>query len=277
MTASTAGSLADHPKHRLYDGVYDPLTEAWFAALAVSPDVPRLLREATEHPLLVNLRRLDDLFRRLVDECIGQQHEKVLHDTLTTVARHRDAVTWMGYMVPAPDATLAEIKSSLSHKLKRNISLGAVEALICLESAYAYGRDELHLGGAALADTLRRSSQLYASLAVLHDEQERERLTELTGVEGFLEYPEVDYHDVVPDEAGERRVRIAPDKFTTTGSGDELRIKLVITPVRRDTLSSPVKRCPAHRLPSPKTPGHNLNDDLWDLLIRIYERSGRFA
>jgi hypothetical protein len=182
-------------------------------------------------------------------------------------------VWWMGYMTPGPEAGPEELRASLGGKLKRNISLGVVEALICLESAYHYCRQApLHLTGEALAATLRRSRQLYASLALLHDEQERERLTFLTGIEGYLTYPTVDYHHVIGGQ-----VRVPPDKFLVAGTAEEPRVRFVIPPLHSAVLDSPTKRCPAHRLRSAQHPEMALNDVLWDLLIEIYRQSGRFA
>jgi hypothetical protein len=156
--------------------------------------------------------------------------------------------------------------------MKRNISLGVIEALICLESAYHFGRDKLGLTGDALAETLRRSRQLYGSLALLHDEQEMARLTFLTGRAGYLMYPEVDFPDVIGGD-----IRIPFDKFAETGPVEARRLRFVTPPVHDAVLDSPTKRCPAHRFRSDRQPELTLNDVLWDLLIDIYRRSGRFA
>jgi len=260
-----------HPKDVLYNGVYDPLTIAWFAALAESTEPADLLAEAPRHDLVTNLLRFNDLFHRLVDISLNGMHQKEVDDIVAIVKKYRNNVQWMGHNEPGLDTDDDGIRASLSDKLKRNISLGVIEALICLESAYIYCDKELGLTGELLAETLRRSRQLYASLALLHDDQERERLTELTGVSGYLEYPKINYHNVINGD-----ITIAVDKFLATGSGNWLRLRFVSAPIPAIPLDSPTKRCPAHRFRSSEQPELMLNDVLWDLLIEIYRGSGRF-
>jgi hypothetical protein len=83
-------------------------------------------------------------------------------------------------------------------------------------------------------------------------------------------YPNVDYHDAI---AG--RVGIPADRFVVTGPQEARRLRFVAAPVHDVALSSPVRRCPAHRFRS-ADPEFTLNDVLWNLLIDIYRRAGRF-
>lgn len=274
-----APSLADpvrppdtsHPKHILYDRAYDPLSQAWFAALADAPEAAALLRDAPAHDLVTNLLRFNALFHALVDAAFDRMPDGG-SDVVATASRYRDHILWVNHMAPPDGADATGIRIALGHKLKRNVSLGVIEALICLESAYTFGSAVLGLHGEELARVLQRSRQLYGSLALLHDDQEKVRLTHLTGISGYLMYPDVDFPDVIG-----RRVTIAADKFVVAGSADQLKIKFVSVPVRAVVLDSPIKRCPAHRFASPDHDGLTLNDVLWDLLIEIYRRSGRFG
>jgi hypothetical protein len=268
---STVALVDDHPKSVLYNHAYDPLTEAWFNALNESPQVKALLDEAPRRDLVTTLQLFNGLFHALVNVSLESLYAKA-DDIVTIVSKRRNEVLWAGHMAPGADADNEQIRDSLRHKMMRNISLGVIEALICLESAYAFGRDELGLGGTALADVLQRSRQLYASLAVLHDEQERVRLTFLTGIDSHLMYPKVDYHDVIGGS-----VRIASDKFIVAGPPEARRLRFISPPAHSVQVDSPVKRCPAQRLRSAHHDGLTLNDVLWDLLIAIYRQSGRFA
>jgi len=269
MTSSSQ-PVAAHPKDVLYDGAYDPLTSAWFEALAKSPERQRLLDEIPSHDLIAVLERFNRLFHQLVDDCLAGMNGR--DELVEIVSRHREHVLWAGHMAPGTDADVKEVATSLGRKMKRNISLGVIEALICLESAYVFCRDKLGLRGSAMAETLRRSRQLYKSLAVLHDEQEKSRLMFLTGISGYLAFPEHDWAAVITG-----RIQVTPDKFLVSGPDDALRLRFVTPPVQDIVLDSPVRRCPAHRLPSAEDPGMSLNDVLWDLLIDIYRRAGRFA
>ncbi|WP_433056217.1 hypothetical protein [Dactylosporangium sp. CS-033363] len=252
----------------LYSNVYIPLTEAWFAALAASPAKDELLRRASERDLLESLERLNALCRQLVVETID--------DAMVAAAYgQRDAIHWMDgdwAEPPGPDPTLEQIRVALGNKLRRNISLGVLEAVLCLESACRYGRDELELSGEPLRRTLLGSRQLYASLAVLHDQQERERLSFLTGLTGYLEYPANDYPHVILG-----KLAIQSDKFIRTDTPDGPRIRFVTSKLSRidEAVQGPTMRCPAHR-PSGGETGETYNDILWNLLIDIYQRSGRF-
>ena len=261
-----------HPKHILYDEAYDPVTIAWFEALAASPEVDRLLDAAPHQDLVVTLQAFNALFHRLVDTAFVSLRERA-EDVVAIADKHRADVLWAGHMTPLPDDGPAAIRTAFGHKLKRNVSLGVIEALICLESAYTYARFDLGLTGETLAATLQRSRQLYASLALLHDEQEKVRLNFLTGTTGHLTYPQVDYPDVIG-----HAIHIPADKFVVSGPPEARRIKFVSAPVQHITLDSPIKRCPAHRIRGEyndeMTP---LNDILWNLLLTIYRRAGRFA
>ncbi len=263
-------SVTSHPKDVLYDGAYDPLTRAWFDALAISPERGQLLAEASAYGLLDTLIRFNELCYELVDVSLAGLYEQ-RDEIVAIVSRHRAHVMWQGHMAPGLDAGADEISVSLSEKMKRNISLGVIEALICLESAYHFCRDTLKLHGDSLSGALMRSRQLYASLAVLHDEQERVRLLALTGIDSLV-YPAVDYQDVI-----DGTVRIPADKFVVAGTADAPRVKFVTTPVHDVALDSPVRRCPAHRFRSSENADLTLNDVLWNLLIDIYQRAGRFA
>lgn len=287
-----------HPKDVLYDQVYDPLTRIWFRELEDSLERKELLAEAPKHDLLENLLRLDEVFRVCVDrslDSLGAKADDILgtmdtHRIVEKVGDHRQHVMWANEEVPEEGAGPEQIRASLSHKLKRNISLGALEAVICLESALEYGRDKLGLTGDVLADTLRRSRQLYGSLAYLHDEQEWARLKFLTNKSGYLRYTDgavkvqgqgdghgaapVSYKQVIVD----REYQIPFDKFVVIGSPEALRLRFVSAPAQPDpaSLDSPIKRCPAQRLRRAEGATEVLNDVLWDLLIDIYRLSHRF-
>jgi hypothetical protein len=266
--------MSDHPKHVLYARAYDPLTGDWFDLLRRSEEPGQLLADAAHHDLEKNLERFNNLCRSLVDAILDPSRDGVAQ-IVDIVSTHRDSVTWTGGetppdAVPSAAADADEIRRCLVAKLKRNISLGVVEALLCLESAYRFASDDRGLTGAPLRETLRRSRQLYGSLALLHDLQEQARLEGLAGVQGFLRYPDVNIRHVMRGE-----LIIPADKFVVGGTAAEPRLKFVTIPVGHIVLDSPTKRCPAdrHRV---GTHGPSLNDELWDLLIDIYGASGRF-
>lgn len=267
----TAVALAAHPKSLLYEKVYVPVTVGWFAALKSSPVKDDLLANAGEYGLRQTLEAFNELCRSLVDELVTDEMVRSAHGW-------REAILWMdgdwrhSDEAPGPDPTLAQLRMSLEAKLRRNISLGVLEAVLCLESACEFARRDLGLRGDTLRDTLQGSRQLYASLAVLHDKQERERLSFLTGISGYLEYPAYNYSHVIGGE-----LRIPAEKFVAARTADGWRIRFVRHQVGRidEAADGPAMRCPAHR-PSADRAGSTYNDVLWDLLIGIYQRSGRF-
>lgn len=259
---------AAHPKALLYAHLYRPLTGRWFAALRDSPVTADLLRRARQRPLVDTLRDFNALFQSLVDECMAQAWAD---DAMDEVYAVHDGVVWMGDESPGADPTADAVRASLVTKLRRNVSLGVVEALLCLESGYRFAREVHGMTGEELAGTLLRSTPLYASLAVLHDEQERERISFLTGRLGYLQYPDVDYPHVLNGD-----IRIGPDKFVLTGPAGARRLRFVTPPVNRVVLNSPTMRCPAHQ-PDPGSAGSTYNDALWALLIEIYRSAGRFG
>ncbi|MBF9133103.1 hypothetical protein I0C86_29685 [Plantactinospora sp. S1510] len=258
-----------HPKAALYLEVYTPLVEAWFEALRASTALTELRGAAPDRDLVDNLQRLDLLFRDLVDGLFDRPGA-VLDHSMAVVAEHRDAVVWEDQMVPSTGAGAAELAASLRHKFKRNISLAMLEALICLESALAYGRDAVGLSGQALETTLRASTPLLASLSVLHDEQEMVRMRHLTGDPREIQHPRF----TVADIAG-GAFRIAPDKFRIVGPEDQRKIRFASVPPSRLVPSTPTMKCPAHQLTNEN--GQRLNDELWDLLVDIYRLSGRLT
>jgi hypothetical protein len=259
---------ATHPKDRLYARVYDPLTQEWFHALRRSKRVGAIVADAANVGLLATMNELDQLFSDLVDEVLD--HPEVdTRDIIATTSANQQHVLWVGHAAPLPGANHSAVGESLRKKMTRNISLGVVEALICLQSAYRFGWEELELRGADLENMLRRSRQLYASLAVLHDDQEQVRLQELAGITGFLKYPETDY-----EAALEGRVSIAVGHFVRSGSPQEPRLRFRSSPVPPPASQSPIKRCPAQRLRA--ADGRPLNDELWDLLIDVYRSAGQF-
>jgi hypothetical protein len=269
-TDGTAPAASPHPKDVLYENVYDPLTVAWFTALAESPDVERLLSTASDYDLLSNLQRFNTLFQQLVDVTFVEVCEKG-PDVLSLAYQYREGVLWVGNEDPGHEPDIDEFRSALGHKAKRNIILGIVEALLCLESAYTYAHEALRLRGEDLAGTLQRSRQLCSSLAMLHDEQEQVRLTFLTGMKDFLKYPEVDYPDVL-----DHSVHIPAEKFMVTGPAGSRSLKFVSVPLGRVKMDSPAKRCPAHRFSSGTHVDLKLSDVLWNLLIDLYRASGKF-
>jgi hypothetical protein len=190
---------------------------------------------------------------------------------LAVVRRYRDNVLWEDQMIPAFDAKDEEVREALSHKIKRNISMGAVEVVICLEAATAFCKDRLGLKGEPLANALKLSGQLAASLALIHDEQEQHRLQALTGEDGYLKYPEVTFADVI--EGG--RYRIPPEMFVAVDSDAGPRLRFVTLRLKPGPFETPVRRCPAYtRANRDRLP---LNDDLWRVIVDIYHLSGCLA
>jgi hypothetical protein len=263
---SALNSATQHPKELLYAEVYDPLVMVWFDQLRSAMAVELLLCEAPTRDVVDNLERLDALFHELVDSDAvrAAATSERISQTVTT---HRDHMLWEDQMAPGPDAGPAEVMASFRHKLKRNISLAALEAVICLHSALRYARQELHLGGDELEATLRRSTVLAASLAALHDEREKVRMQYLTGSTEEIMYPAVGFADVV---AG--RFAIGADMFTTVGLKGQLKIRFRRSPQDKLTLPSPTMMCPAQRLDDAR--GEPLNNYFWGLLVDVYKFSG---
>jgi hypothetical protein len=254
-----------HPKRLLYEEVYRPFVAGWFALFAGSRDQEDLVRRAGERGLLGSLQRLNELGRGAVDG--------LLDDGLVANAyTWREAILWVGDEGPGPDPTLGRFRVSLANKLRRNLSLGVLEAVLCLQSACGFARADRGLRGDDLARTLLGSRQLYSSLAALHDRQECARLTFLTGLDGCLEYPATDFADIV---AG--RLRIASDKFAWVETAEVPRLRFVPHRAGRvdEESSGPTMRCPAQRV-SGIVPDLTYNDVLWNLLIEIYRHSGQF-
>ncbi len=258
-----------HPKVALYLEAYTPLVEQWFHALRACPALTELRATAQTRDVLGNVERLESLFRSIVDD-LFDQGGAVLEHALAVVSEHRDAVVWTNQMVPRPGADLVELAASLRHKFKRNISLALMEALICLQSAIAYGRDTLGLAGAALEATLRRSTVLLASLSVLHDEQEVARMRYLTGDPREIQHPTFTVSDIVGGA-----FHIPADKFRVVGADGHQRIRFASVPPSGLVPTSPTMKCPAHRLTNED--GEPLNNELWDLLVDIYRDSGQLA
>jgi hypothetical protein len=189
---------------------------------------------------------------------------------MVRVARERRAdVLWVGGEGPGPDPGDAEVRACLAAKLRRNISLGVLEAVLCVDSAGHCARDRLGLAGDELRGALRRSRGLCAGLAALHDDQECQRLTYLTGRPGPLEYPAVDYPDVL---AG--RVRIAAGRFVAVRHPHGPRLRFVSRPAGPlDPAAGPAMRCPAQQR-RPAGSGATVNDALWDLIVELFGRAG---
>nr|MDT0662275.1 hypothetical protein [Micromonospora sp. DSM 115978] len=260
---------ARHPKVVLYDVVYDPLVVAWFTELRESPELARLLREAPTRDVVQNLERLDAIFHHLVDAGSVRRTAAAEH-VAATLEEHRDHLIWEGQMPPAPDASRDELMASFRHKLRRNISLAALEALICLESAIRYARDTLGLSGPELTATVRRSTMLAASLAALHDLREKTRMHHLIGSTEEIMYPNVGYADVVGG-----RYRIDDDKFTVIGPPGGQKLRFRKGPPDATVLDSPTIMCPAQRIDNAH--GEPLNNEFWYLLVDVYRASGRLA
>lgn len=265
------GRNASHPKHALYAHVYEPLTLAWFREFDRARDgqIGDIL--AKPDPLLAMLLNLNQLFHDLVGRAVDRLDEVELNRMVAIVRRYNAEVMWMGYRAPA-DYTFDSIRTSLIAKLQRNISMGVIEAVLCLEAACRFAAEsDPERRGRRLRGLLERSRQLYVSLAVLHDSHEQERFRELTGADDFLKYPATDYHHVL---AGD--VAIASRHLVEVGERDERSLRFRTAPRRSRIGASPVKKCPAQRL---RIGGHGsppLNDRLWDLLIEAYDRCGRF-
>jgi len=262
------GAQNVRPKDVLYARVYDPLTREWFAALDRSAEAADLVRAASDRGVLETMLDLNKVFHGLVDEVLS--HPQVDSATMiATTKEHQEHVLWVGHAAPLPDADQDEVRHSLGAKMKRNISLGVVEALICLQSGYNCGQAK-GFSGDRLEGLLRRSRQLYASLAILHDDQEQVRLQQLAGITGFLMYPDTDYADAL-----DGTVTIGPEHFQLAGTREEPRLRFKTSPVPMPPVDSPIKRCPAQRLKA--ADGRPLNDGLWDLLIDVYRSAHQFA
>lgn len=264
-----SGDGSRHPKDVLYDKVYDPVTRAWFVELDHYPRLTELLDEAPRFDLLRNLNELNSLFHEVVDRCFDNLGPRA-DSMVEVVRRYRKHVLWEGQMTPGLFAGNKKIIAAISNKIKRNISMGAVEAVICLEGAIAYGKDKLGLDGQALAEVMKRSLQLCASLALLHDEQEQHRLQFLTGEDGYLKYPDVSFDHVILGG----RYKISTAKYEDLGSDDNLQLKFVGNRAHPGPFTSPIRRCPAQRL---SHQGKVLNEKLWHLLVEIYHLSGRLG
>lgn len=258
-----------HPKAALYLEAYAPLVAEWFDMLRDSFALAELRRTAPSRDLVENLQRLDLVFREVVDGMFDRP-TAVLERAIKVVIEHRDEVVWEGQLVPRPGADATEMATSMRHKFKRNISLALLEALICLESALAYGRDAMGLSGEALERTLLVSTALLASLSVLHDEQETVRMRQLTGDPREIKHPRFTVDDIV---AG--AFRIGSEKFRAVGAEGQQRIRFGSVPPESVALSSPTMKCPAHRLTN--VGGEPLNNEFWALLLEIYRLSGRLA
>jgi hypothetical protein len=264
------GVGSTHPKDALYDEVYVPLTIAWSLEFDQCQQRHDLIAQAPRHALLSTLHDLNLLFHELVDACLDRLrgHEHML----AVVREHRQHVLWEGQMIPSPDADAEEIRAALAYKLKRNISMGAVEIVICLEAATAYCTESLRLSGGEVARVVLRSSQLPGSLALLHDAQEQHRLQVLTGEDGYLKYPDITFADVIIGG----RYRIPASMIVASGSGDDLRLRFANNRALPGPFDSPTRRCPAHLVSFVRN-GPVLNETLWRLLVEIYRLSGRFA
>ncbi|MDW5327367.1 hypothetical protein [Plantactinospora sp. KLBMP9567] len=258
-----------HPKVALYLEAYTPLVEEWFQALRDSDALTELRHTAPGRDLVDNLQRLDQLFRDLVDGMFAHP-TPVLERAVAVVAVHREAVVWEDQLVPRPGAGAEELAASLRHKFKRNISLALLEALICLESALTYAREAQGLSGAELADTLRGSTSMLASLSVLHDQQEMARMRQLTGDPTEIQHPKFTVADIVRGA-----FRIGLDKFRAVGPEGQRRIRFGSVPPHGVELASPTMKCPAHRLTNDE--GQPLNNEFWALLVDIYRMSGRLG
>jgi len=253
----------------LYDEVYDPFTAAWIVELDGCERLTELLAEAGRFDVLRNLNELNAMFHVLVDRCLDGLGDRTT-DMMAVVRKHRKHVLWEGQFTPRVFATDQEIRAAISNKIKRNISMGAVEAVICLEGAVAFGTDKLGLSGQALMQVMKRSLQLCASLAFLHDEQERHRLRFLTGEHGYLKYPDVTFVDVISGG----RYHISAEKYEAVGADDALQLRFVGNRPHPGPFDSPTRRCPAQRL---RGRDGVLNETLWRVLVDIYHLSGRFA
>ena len=81
------------------------------------------------------------------------------------------------------------------------------------------------------------------------------------------------YEDVITG-----RIRVPADRFVGGGPRHARHLRFVATSVNDITRDSPTRSCPAHRDCAVTFMPHvAVNDDLWDLLIDIYHRSGRFG
>jgi hypothetical protein len=250
-------------KVELYRQVYEPFAIRWFAAFEDSPERKLLLEDAREQELVVTITAFNVLFHRLAAEALDGPDAMIE----VVLANHRH-VLWVGDEGPGESPDSDSVRRSLTAKLQRNISLGVLEALLCLESAYRFGHDHAGLRGDELAGVLRRSRSLYGSLAVLHDDDERRRIGDLTGRTEAIEFPAVGFADVLTG-----RLRIPAGQFKIAGGPNAVLLRYVGDAERAGTHSTPTMRCPAHR-PAPH--GGTYNDSLWALLIDLYRQAGRF-
>ena len=150
--------------------------------------------------------------------------------------------------------------------------MGVIEAVLCLEAACRFALEvDPRRRGRELKELLLRSRQLYVSLAVLHDNHEQERYRALTGADDFLKYPDTNYHHVL-----DGTIAIASTHLMEVDEHGVLSLKLRTTPRKARLGESPVKKCPAQKLRVAGPASPPLNDRLWDLLIEVYDRCGRF-
>jgi hypothetical protein len=252
-------------KQILYTEVYSPFTRSWFAALHRSKEKQALILDAHDRGLTATVERFNELFHELADVAL---HEAGTATLLEVVKRHKEHVLWVGDEDPGDSPGDRAIHDSMVAKLYRNISLGVLEALLCLESAYVFLSEVRGMRGQELSAALRRSKALYGSLAVLHDADERERVMWLTGRNEAVEFPQVSFDDIFTG-----RVRISADKFMISDSANPPRLRFVKVATGEITHSTPTMRCPAHRA---APDGGTYNDSMWHLLIDIYQHAGRF-
>lgn len=103
-----------HPKRELYAEIYDPVTQAWFAALDRSHDrVQALLVDGRRRGLLSTLVAFNALCHALVDEVLqpGPATDKMVG----VVRELRHSVLWVEHAPPEEDAATEDVLSSLQN------------------------------------------------------------------------------------------------------------------------------------------------------------------
>jgi len=289
-----------HPKRELYTGAYDLLTQEWFKTVFTPENLQRLEDHTEGMNTVEMLECYNEFFHEGVDYVFDADDlQEQIAKAVEIVSLYKEHVLWVGYFEPAADASLPEVAASLRYKFKRNISLALLEALALLESGILrILKDPTVPRKVDLAKSMRYSHALYMRLARIHETHARQRWQVLTDADEIA-YPDVGISEIVEEGRNiinSKYLKLAPlmpEVFqvdfigTPTQWRHEAQTDKKSYPVPIDT---PTMVCPAERLrPTEETQpqltpyventrekDNAWNGYFWELLIRVYERSGRF-